>query len=139
VAPARRPGSKPESSAQIDMAERAAAERVAEMTAAEQEAVLAALKAEGFVPSGGPGRGRRHRPAASRADVRMCHVLWGKLCRAGAVTVPGAAGLNSFIRARFEKSWGAVPIDIDTMRDWRQIAAVIEALKAMCLRAGVTP
>jgi hypothetical protein len=64
-------------------------------------------------------------------------VLWGKLVRAGAVDRAGAAGLNAFIRARFEKSWGAAPIDIDAMRDWRQIATVIEALKAMCARAGI--
>ncbi len=56
--------------------------------------------------------------------------------RAGAVQVPGATGLNAFIRARFEKTWGAVPLDVDSMRDWKQIAAVIEALKAMCQRAG---
>jgi hypothetical protein len=69
--------------------------------------------------------------------VRFAHVLWGKLVRAGAVDKAGAAGLNAFIRARFENSWGAVPIDIDAMRDGRQIATVIEALKAMCARAGI--
>jgi hypothetical protein len=69
--------------------------------------------------------------------VRFCHVLWGKLHQVGAVQVKGAAGLNAFIRARFEGKWGAAPIDIDAMQDHRQIAAVIEALKAMCARAGV--
>ena len=64
-------------------------------------------------------------------------MLWGKLVKAGAVAAPGAKGLNGFIRTRFEKAWGAVPLDIDQMRDAGQIATVIEALKAMCRRAGV--
>ncbi len=107
---------------------------ITEMTDADLEAMVQALKDRGFKPSGGAKAKRRF---ASRGDVRFCHVLWGKLVKAGAVATPGATGLNAFIRARFEKSWGAVPIDIDAMRDWQQIAAVIEALKAMCKRAGV--
>lgn len=107
-----------------------------DMTDAEQLAVLEELKARGFKPSAGKA-GRKHRRPATRGDVRFIHVLWGKLAKAGAVDLPGAAGLNAFIRARFEKSWGAVPIDVDSMRDWKQIATVIEALKAMCLRAGI--
>ena len=105
-----------------------------DMTEEEMENVLLALKSCGFTPS--PGAAPRRR-AAERGDVRFAHVLWGKLNRAGAVDKAGAAGLNAFIRARFEKSWGAAPIDIDAMRDWQQIAAVIEALKAMCVRAGI--
>lgn len=105
-----------------------------DMTPAEQQKVLDALKAEGFVPSGG---GRARRKPASRGDVRFCHVLWGKLHRAGAVDQAGAQGLNAFVRARFAKAWGAAPIDIDQMRDWQQIASVIEALKGMCKRAGI--
>lgn len=107
---------------------------LADMTPAEQAQVLEALKARGFKPGSGKPAGRK---SASRGDVRFAHVLWGKLVRAGAVQVSGAAGLNAFIRARFEASWGAVPFDIDGLRDWRQIAAVIEALKAMCARAGI--
>ncbi|WP_054006424.1 regulatory protein GemA [Cypionkella psychrotolerans] len=106
------------------------------MTPAEHLAVLEALKARGFKPSAGKAS-RTHRRPATRGDIRFCHVLWGKLVRAGAVDLPGAAGLNAFIRARFEKSWGAVPFDIDGLRDWKQIATVIEALKAMCARAGI--
>lgn len=106
------------------------------MTSAEQLAVLEALKAKGFKPSAGKAS-RTHRRPATRGDIRFCHVLWGKLVKAGAVELPGAAGLNAFIRARFEKAWGAVPFDIDGLRDWKQIATVIEALKAMCLRAGI--
>ncbi len=108
-----------------------------DMTPAEHQKVLDALKARGFTP--GPARAgkKSFRRPATRGDVRFCHVLWGKLVRAGAVQLPGAPGLNAFIRARFEKAWGAVPFDIDGLRDWKQIAAVIEALKGMCKRAGL--
>ena len=106
------------------------------MTPAEHLAVLEALKQRGFKPSAGKAKSSHRRPA-TRGDIRFCHVLWGKLVRAGAVDLPGAAGLNAFIRARFEKAWGAVPFDIDGLRDWKQIATVIEALKAMCGRAGI--
>lgn len=97
--------------------------------------VVEALKARGFAP--GRKVSTKGRRAANRGDVRFCHVLWGKLAKAGAVEKAGAAGLNAFIRARFEKAWGAAPIDIDQMRDWKQIASVIEALKGMCHRAGI--
>jgi phage gp16-like protein len=107
---------------------------LSDMTEAEMEAVVAALKARGFKAS---GKQVGKRAAAPRGDVRFCHVLWGKLAAAGAVDQPGAAGLNAFVRARFARAWGAVPIDVDQMRDWQQIAAVIEALKGMCKRAGV--
>lgn len=107
---------------------------LSDMTPAEQQKVLDVLKAEGFMPTGGA---KAKRPAAARGDVRFCHVLWSKLYRAKAVDVAGAKGLNAFVRARFEKSWGAAPIDIDQMRDWQQIAAIAEALKGMCKRAGI--
>ena len=108
-----------------------------DMTPAEQQAVLDALKDRGFKIGPASGAKKGFRRPATRGDVRFCHVLWGKLVSAGAVQVPGATGLNAFIRARFEKAWGAVPLDVDSMRDWKQIAAVIEALKGMCKRAGV--
>lgn len=107
---------------------------LSQMTEAELGRVIDALKQQGFTPSGGT---RAKRQTASRGDLRFCHVLWGKLVKAGAVASPGAKGLNAFIRTRFEKAWGSVPIDIDQMRDAGQIATVIEALKAMCRRAGV--
>lgn len=103
------------------------------MTDVELEAVVAALKKRGFKPTAGAAK----RKAASRGDVRFCHVLWGKLFAVGAVKQKGAAGLNVFIRQRFEQAWGAVPIDVDQMKDHQQIATVIEALKAMCRRAEV--
>ncbi len=109
---------------------------LADMTEAELEKVVAAMKARGFTPSGGRGTKWR-RAAAPRGDIRFCHVLWGKLHRAGVVEAKGAAGLNAFIRKRFGDAWGAAPLDIDRMKDWQQIATVIEALKAMCNRAGV--
>ena len=109
---------------------------LADMTEVELEKVVAAMKARGFTPSGGRvAKGRR--AAAPRCDIRFCHVLWGKLLRAGVVEAKGAAGLNAFIRKRFGDAWGAAPLDIDRMKDWKQIATVIEALKAMCNRAGV--
>lgn len=104
---------------------------LSDMTATEQEKVLAELKARGFRIAGGK------RPAAKRGDVRFAHVLWGKLHRAGAVDRAGASGLNAFIRARFAQAWGAAVLDVDQMRDPAQIAAVVEALKAMCARAGI--
>lgn len=107
---------------------------LSDMTAPEVARVVEALKARGFKPSGGKVV---KRPAAARGDVRFCHVLWGKLAAAGAVDKRGAAGLNAFVRARFENAWGAAPIDIDKMQDAAQIATVIEALKGMCKRAGI--
>jgi phage gp16-like protein len=107
-----------------------------DMSEDERQSVLQALKERGFKPQANKAS-RTHRRPATRGDVRFCHVLWGKLVKAGAVELPGAAGLNAFIRARFEKAWGAVPFDIDGLRDWKQIATVIEALKAMCARAGI--
>ena len=104
------------------------------MTEAELGRVIEALKQQGFTPSGGT---KAKRQTASRGDLRFCQVLWGKLVKAKAVATPGPKGLNTFIRIRFEKAWGSVPIDIDQMRDAGQIATVIEALKAMCRRAGV--
>ena len=103
------------------------------MSDRELEAVVAALKARGFKPSQNAGR----RKAASRGDTRFCHVLWGKLTRADAVKTPGARGLNAFVRTRFESAWGSVPMDVDLMQDAAQIATVVEALKAMCRRAGI--
>ena len=108
---------------------------LAEMTGAELEAVVAALKARGFKPGRSPAR--KGRKTAPRGDLRFAHVLWGKLAQAGAVDKKGAAGLNAFVRVRFEKAWGAAPIDIDLIQDARQIATVVEALKAMCARAGI--
>ncbi len=106
---------------------------MADMTEAELTAVVKALEARGFKKVATKGK----RPAARRADTRFAHVLWGKLASAGAVDVPGAKGLNGFVRARFEKHWGSVPIDIDALQNHEQINDVVEALKQMCRRAGI--
>lgn len=108
-----------------------------DMSEPELEKVVEALKARGFRPFGGPARGKRGRPAARRGDVRFCHVLWRLLANAGKVREPGAKGLNAFIRARFEKKWGHVPIDIDAMQEWSQISDVVRALKDWCKREGI--
>lgn len=105
-----------------------------DMTDGQRTAVLDALKAQGFKPSAGK---KPHRKPASRGDVRYLHVLWRLLVDGGVVHEAGAKGLNAFIRARFEKSWGSVPIDVDQMHDHAQIATVAEALKAMCRRAQI--
>lgn len=102
------------------------------MTEVELKAVLKALENRGFKPTA-----RGPRPVAPRADLRFVHKLWALLGKAGALKQPGRAGLNAFIRARFGAHWGSVPADIDMLRDWGQIRDVIDALKAMCQRAGV--
>ena len=89
-----------------------------------------------------PGAAARHHshpyphPVAPRADLRLIHALWGELGRRGALTRPGRAGLNAFIRARFEGHWTFVPIDVDALREARRINDVIRALRAMLARAG---
>lgn len=107
-------------------------ESLTAMTEGDLKAVLKELETRGFKPA---AEGR-HKPAP-RADLRYVHKLWTLLGQAGALREPGRAGLNAFVRARFGKSWGVVPADIDMLRDWAQIADVIDALKAMCRRAGV--
>lgn len=115
-----------------------------DMTDAELRKVVAALQARGFKP-GGNGYFRKgskapskaSRPPADRADLRYVHVLWGLLGKAGHLDRPGRDGLNAFVRSRFEAHWSSVPIDIDTLRDARQINDVIQALQAMCRRHGV--
>ncbi len=116
---------------------------LAAMTKAEMQSVVAELRKSGFRPKGsgrGGKSGRRkagYRKPAPRADLRLIHVLWSKLGQAGHLDRPDRAGLNAFIRARFGAAWGAVPADIDMLRDHRQIEAVIRALKSWCEREGI--
>lgn len=107
---------------------------MSDMTEADLTKVVDALKARGFKPEGSAGA---RRPAAARADVRYLHVLWSLLGRAGVLKVGGRKGLNAFIRVRFEKKWGAVPLDVDALCDAGQINDVTRALKDWCQRAGV--
>lgn len=106
--------------------------RLREMTPSEKSAVVTELRRLGFRAGG-------HRKPAPRADLRMAHVLWRRLCSAGVVEGAGAAGLTAFVRRRFAAAWGAVPLDVDHLTDPAQIAAVLEALKAMCRRNGLKP
>jgi hypothetical protein len=63
--------------------------------------------------------------------------MWRLLVEAGSAKVAGPKGLNAFIRARFEKTWGHVPIDIDAMTEWSEIDDVVQALKDWCARDGI--
>ncbi len=107
---------------------------MSDMTAADLKKVLERLKKDGFK---GASKAPKKRPAASRADLRLIHVLWGKLGAAGVLDRPGRDGLNAFIRARFGETWEMVPADVDMLRDHSQIDAVISALKDWGKRAGI--
>lgn len=91
----------------------------------------------GFKQGAKRPRNKGHHKTAPRGDLRLVHVLWRKLGEAGALREPGRAGLNKFIRTRFEGTWKSVPIDVDTLRDHRQISQIINALKDWCAREGV--
>jgi len=104
-----------------------------EMNDGELKLVVNRLKQNGFEDK---PRNPRHKPAP-RADLRMIHVLWRKLGQAGALRDPSRAGLNRFIRARFEKTWGSVPADVDMLREWKLIDDVIQALKSWGQRADI--
>jgi phage gp16-like protein len=117
---------------------------MADMSDADLKKLLDALKERGFNPFGtGPSRGHegplkgRAKPLAPRADLRFIHVMWKRLGDAGALKKPGRAGLNAFVRTQFEGKWQSVPIDIDALREPGQIDDVVQALKAMCRRAGI--
>lgn len=101
-----------------------------DMTEAELQSVVDALKARGWKP-----KGRAGRKQSSRPDIRFIHVLWRLLGDAGHVQKDRRA-LNSFIRTRFGAQ-GAAVLDVDMMRDAKQIAAVTEALKAICKRHSI--
>lgn len=107
-----------------------------DMTEADLQKVVEALKERGFRPAWSANKGRSW-PLAPREDLRKAHKLWSLLGKAGVLTRPGRDGLNAFIRSRFEGKWQSVPMDIDTLRDPRQISDVINALKAMCKTNGV--
>ena len=81
------------------------------------------------------GRKAEYHPPAFRGDVRLIHALWGELGQRGVLKRPDRAGLNAFIRSRFEGHWSFVPIDVDALTDTDNITDVIQALKAMLARA----
>ena len=107
---------------------------MSDMTDVDLKKVLERLKKDGFQ---GVSRRQKKRPAASRADLRLIHVLWGGLGAAGVLERPGRDGLNAFIRARFGDKWEMVPADVDMLRDHVQIDAVISALKDWGKRADI--
>lgn len=117
---------------------------MSDMSETELRKVVDALKQRGFKPygktyftSGKGGTKPKGHALAPRADLRFVHVLWKLLGDAGALKKPGRAGLNAFIRSRFEGHWQSVPIDVDALRDAGQINDVTRALKDMARRAGV--
>jgi phage gp16-like protein len=106
------------------------------MSEAEMERLVAELRKRGFKPaSKAPAKARGKR--APRADLRFAHVLWRLLGEAGKLDNPTREGLNAFVRRRFGKAWGAVPLDIDDLQDWEKIDPVVQALKDWCKREGV--
>lgn len=74
---------------------------MSDMTPAELRLVVDALKEQGF-DTGFKGASKGRRAPAPRADLRYVHVLWRLLSEAGAVRVAGSAGLNAFVRGRFD-------------------------------------
>jgi hypothetical protein len=106
-------------------------ESLSEMSEADINMVVEEMRRMGFKSTG------TRRPMAARADTRFAHKLWGLLFTHDKVKVRGAAGLNAFVRERFGDAWGAVPIDIDQLQDGDKINDVVQALKAMCRRAGI--
>ena len=102
--------------------------------------VVDELKAKGWKPvqKGATKKGgKQFRNFASRGDIRFCHVLWGKLVEKGVFAVPGHEGLNAFARTVLEKAEGVAILDVDQLRDHKQIALLIEVLKNRCDRVGV--
>jgi len=115
---------------------------LSDMTERQLKLVVDELKAKGWSPmpkgkAKAKAGGKVFRNFASRGDVRFCHVLWGKLVAAGTFTVPGHEGLNAFARTVLAQQDGATILDVDQLRDHKQIALLIEVLKNRCARAGV--
>jgi phage gp16-like protein len=106
---------------------------MSDMTDVELKKMLDHLKAKGFKVALQPG----HRKAAPRSDLRYIHVLWRLLGEADVLKQPDRAGLNAFVRSRFEDHWSSVPIDIDALQNAAQINDVTRALKDWCKREGI--
>jgi len=105
-----------------------------DMDDAELLKLIKRLENDGFKPS---SKGKNKHKVAPRADLRMIHVLWRKLAETGELRDPSRAGLNTFIQARFGNTWGSVPADVDMLRQWPHIDAVIQALKSWGARADI--
>lgn len=107
---------------------------MSDMNETDLKAVLSRLKDDGW--TGSKTQGKRYK-TAPRADLRYVHVLWTLLGDAKKLKSPGRAGLNAFVRSRFENKWQSIPIDIDSLRDAGQINDVTRALKDWCKREGI--
>lgn len=110
---------------------------LSDMTERDLKLVVDELKSKGWKPVQKKAGAKPFRNFASRGDIRFCHVLWGKLVAAGVFAVPGHEGLNAFARTVLEKADGVAILDIDRLRDHKQIALLIEVLKNRCTRAGI--
>jgi phage gp16-like protein len=102
-----------------------------DMSDADLKLLLERLKADGFKAA------PKSHKTAPRADLRYVHVLWGLLAKKGVLKKPGRAGLNAFVRSRFEGKWQSVPLDIDMLQDAGQINDVTRALKDWCEREHI--
>ena len=109
---------------------------LSDMNERQLKLVVDELRAKGWKPARKVGA-KTFRNFASRGDIRFCHVLWGKLVAAGVFAVPGHEGLNAFARTVLEKADGVAILDVDGLRDHKQIALLIEVLKNRCARGGV--
>ncbi len=107
-------------------------ESLSDMDEQELRTIKDHLVQQGFKPA---SKGR-YKPAP-RKDLRLVHVLWAKLGAAGELDNPTRKGLNAFVRRKFGDAWGSVPVDVDQLRDHKQIDAVLQALIAWARRAGV--
>ncbi len=103
-----------------------------EMDDGDLRLVISHLEKQGWKSA--PAKGKKFHKPAPRGDLRYIHVMWRLLGEKGVLKQPGRAGLNAFIRKRFEPKWGSVPIDIDTMREPAEINAVVRALTEWCER-----
>lgn len=105
-----------------------------DMTDGDMLKVVKRLENDGFKAT---SKGGKKRALAPRADLRLVHVLWSKLGAAGVLKDKSRKGLNAFIRKQFGNAWANVPIDVDQMRDAKEINDVINALKAWGAREGI--
>ncbi|WP_282094334.1 gp16 family protein [Epibacterium ulvae] len=105
-----------------------------DMSDGDMRLVIKRLEQDGFKPT---SKGGKKHGLAPRRDVRLIHKLWSTLGEAGVLEDPSRAGLNAFIRKTFGKTWGNVPLDVDSLNDRKEISDVINALKDWGRRKGV--
>lgn len=90
-----------------------------------------------------PRETARMRQTSPKAHVRMVYVLWWRLAEAGIVaqkaktSAERRGALNAFVNARFKTELGGLTTDVDFLSA-RLAVKVVEGLKAMAARAGLT-